>query len=265
MTDAKVCKNYVRVAYAQTGAKEALFTRLRCGSWSCEACAEKNASIWRAHLVAKLPKISKEWWLLTLTAPSDKRTTEQSLASLRKGIDTLIKRAKRVFGALSYVRIYERHPTSRAIHAHLVISGLSPFVVIGYSAKLRPMAIAVIRRNERSGTWSIKTWFKKTAQECHMGYIVDVRVIAGEPSRAVGYVMKYATKAQQDLHIKGLRHIQTTRDIGGPKTEKALEWQTAAYITAKMFPPNTAVTDLNTGSVIDNDYWEVKGFYPYDD
>jgi len=263
--DSTVCKLYKRVAYAQTAPKEAIFTRLRCKQWSCDFCAKKNASIWRAYLKERLPDVSQEWWLLTLTAHSNTTTQQGSIDNIRSNMDKLIKRAKRVFGSLSYVRTFERHPSSKRIHAHIIISGLSPYVAIGASSKHVPQCIAVTKRTARGGFWSVRTWFKINAQECKIGMIADVRLIVGDVVKAVLYVCKYLTKAQQDLNIKGLRHVQTTRDIGSPQKQSDETWFTAAYIVATMFPPNTAVKDLNTGLVIDNDFWEHTGFYPNED
>lgn len=265
MGDSAVCKLYRKVAYTHTGPKEALFTRLRCKQWSCDFCAKKNASIWRAHLKERLPNVSQEWWLLTLTAHRNTKTGQGSIANIRQNLERLLKRAKRVFGHLEYVRTFERHPSSNRIHAHLIVSGLSPYVAIGSSVKNRPVAFGVTKRDTRNGVWSVKTWFKINAQECKIGMIADVRLIEGEPLFAVLYVCKYLTKAQQDLHIKGLRHVQTTRAIGGPKTEGELDWTTAPYIVPTMFAPNASIVDLNTGEVIDNQYWEIHNFYPYDD
>lgn len=261
----EVCKLYRKVAYSHTGPKEAIFTRLRCKQWTCDFCAKKNASIWRAFLKEKLPNVSEEWWLLTLTAHERTSDEQGSISNLRKNIDTLIKRVRRVFGNIDYVRTFERHPTSKRIHAHFIISGITPFVVTGYSVKHRPVAYGCLHRTRRSGFWSVKTWFKINAREVGMGYIADVRKIEGEPLKAVLYVTKYLTKAQQDLKTKGLRHVQTTRSIGSPNEKTESLWNVSPYIVAKMFAPNTQIVDLNTGEIIDNDYWEQHSFYPYDD
>jgi len=263
--DSATCKLYRKVAFSHVGPKEAIFTRLRCKQWSCDFCAKKNASIWRAFLKERLPNVSEEWWLFTLTAHEDTTDEQGSIDNLRKNIDTLIKRAKRVFGKIDYVRTFERHPTSRRIHAHFILSGITPYVITGYSSKLQPCAYGCLSRTGRSGFWSVKTWFKINAREVGMGYIADVRKIEGEPLKAVLYVTKYLTKAQQDLKTKGLRHVQTTRSIGAPKETGDMVWNTAPYIVARMFNPNTKITDINTKQVIDNDYWEEHSFYPYED
>ena len=265
MPEVLVCKRYIRVAFSQTGPKEAIFTRLRCKQWSCPACAAKNASIWRAFLAKKLPEVSSEWWLMTLTANPETRTMKLSLLNIRSRIDRLIKRMTRVFGRMEYVRVYEKHPTSDAIHVHFIVTGVSPYVAMGCSAKLQPVAIACTTRRSHNGVWAVKSWLKKTSWEVGMGYIADIRLMADNPITAMWYVTKYLTKEQQAFHEKGLRHVQTTRGIGSPKPEKEREWNTAAYIVASMFPPNTAIEDLNTGATIDNNYWEVHNFYPYED
>lgn len=265
MTEREVCKRYIRVAFAETAPKAAIITRLRCKQWSCPACAKTNAWIWRNWLLTRLPEVSDTWWILTLTASPETRTLNASMDNLRTRIDAFFKRVKRVFGEIQYVRVYEKHPTSEAVHVHFVVCGLLPFVSVGASAKHRPMAIGCLRRTERAGVWSIRTWIKKTCGGMGMGYIADCTLISGEPTKAVWYVTKYLTKAQDDLHVKGLRHVQVTAGIGSPpKHEGDLEWTTVAYITARMFVPNTAIEDVNTGFIVDNDYWEHTGFYPDD-
>ena len=265
MGEALVCKRYIKVAYAHTGQKDALFTRLRCKQWSCLACAKTNQWIWRNWLIKRLPEVSEDWWLLTLTANRWKRTAWSSMDNIRKVLDAFFKRVKRVFGEIEYVRVYEKHPTSEAIHCHVIICGVSPYVAVGCSAKMRPMAIGVLARNSRNGVWAIKTWVKKIADELKMGYIADVKRLEGTPEQAAFYVTKYLTKAQEELHVKGLRHVQVTKGIGSPPKNKELPWETASYIIAKMFPPNASILDVNTQAVIDNDYWEQHSFYPYED
>lgn len=217
------------------------------------------------HLKERLPQVSDEWWILTLTAPPWARSAASSLQSIRKAVDALIKRCKRVFGSnIQYVRVYEKHPTSDAIHSHFIISGLSPYVAIGYSAKLQPMAIGVLSRGGRDGIWAVRTWFKKVAQELKMGRQVDVQQIVGAATGAVYYVAGYLTKSMQDIPIKGLRHVQTTRKVGGPKVKETTGWQTGPYLPRYEFAKGTSVIDLNTGEVISDEYWVGHSFWPYD-
>lgn len=262
-----VCKRYMKVAYAITGPKTALMTRLRCKQWSCDYCADKNARTWQYWLIKRLPEISDEWWLVTLTASSKTRTTLSSLENLRGNIDRLIKRMKRVFGEdIEYVRVYEKHPTSEAIHVHFVMSGLCPYVAVGFSSKLKPMAVGVFTRVHRNGVWALKTWIKKTCGEIKMGYIADAKFLEGGAEKAAYYVTKYLTKDMQSIDVPYLRHVQVTRGIGSPEFEKSYDWIPVSYITARTFDePNTSVTDIDTGRVIDNDFWEHTGFYPNED
>jgi len=262
-----ICRNYTKIAYAVTGPKKAILTRLACGMWSCDHCAVKNANSWRYWLIKRIPEIASDWYLVTLTASEKTRTMLGSFNNLRNNLDALIKRIRRVFGLpIEYVRVYERHPTSEAIHVHMIMHGLTPFVAYGYSVKHQAMTIGVMTRPMRNGYATVKTWFKDTCKDLGMGYIADVQLIKGEPLKAVWYVTKYLTKAQQDLHIPYLRHVQVTEGIGAIQYEAQYKWIPASYITTYTFDaPNTEVTDLDTGFVIDNNYWEVKGYYPADD
>jgi len=259
-----VCKNYLKVAYTVTGHKQALLTRLRCKKWSCDYCARKNAGIWQFWLVKRLPEVSSEWWLMTLTAPPDVRGRVESLEAIRGNIDRLIKRMRRVFGdGIEYVRVFEKHPTSDAVHAHFIITGITQFVAIGCSSKLQAMAMGVLSRNGRSGIWAVKSWLKKTAWEIGMGYIADIKKLVGDTKIAAFYVTKYLTKEQQSIDVPYLRHVQVTNGIGSPEFEKKYTWTPVSYITAYTFDePNTQITDIDTGRVIDNNYWEHTGFYP---
>lgn len=258
------CKNYLKIAHTSTGPKEALITRLRCKSWDCDHCAKKNANIWQYWLIKRLPEISDEWWLMTLTAPEDTRGHYESLQQIRKNIDRLIKRMKRVFGEVQYVRVFEKHKTSEAVHAHFILTGVCPFVAIGYSAKLQPMALGVMSRPRRSGFWAVKTWLKKTCQEIGIGKIADIRKITGDTTKAAYYITKYLTKDMQGIHVAYLRHIQVSKAIGKPQFEAEYDWKPASYITTYTYDAGTRVLDVDTGFVIDNNYWEHTGFYPND-
>jgi len=261
-----ICEKYIKVAYAITGDRKAVFTRLRCKQWTCDHCAKKNAGMWQYWLIKRIPEVSQKWWFMTLTASRFERTTLQSLENLRSNIDRLIKRAKRVFGeGIEYVRVYERHPTSEAIHVHFVISGLSPFVRIERSKKNVPMATGVEVRSGRKGTWSLKTWIKKTCGDIKMGYIADIKLLKGDISLVAWYITKYLTKEMQSFHVPYLRHVQVTKGIGSPKFEKNYEWIPCSYITADMVGHKTQVEDIDTGYIIEGDnYWEMKGFYPFE-
>lgn len=255
------CKHYPLCAYAVVSRDTALFTRLRCGSWQCEYCAEKNRDIWRAHLADRLPEVSDNWWFITLTAHEHRRTESLSLANIRNNLDRLFKRLRRIFKHVDYVRVYEKHPSSEARHAHLVVCGLSPFVSRRVAHSGSETFSPVETRIHRAGTWTIKTWFKKTARAIGMGYQVSCEPIKNARS-TVAYVTKYLTKSFQDLHEKGLRHVQTSRKIGAPKPEGNYAWKVCSYITVRNFQGGTQVIDLQTGTVVDEAYFEEYDYYP---
>lgn len=272
------CKRYPRVAWSRELTPAALaaaaaagrvnpqkrgvvlFTRLRCKQWDCEYCAAKNQAIWRAFLYDKMPTVSDEWWFLTLTAHSRMRSQQASYKNLQRGIDVVLKRVRRVFGQVDYVRVFEKHPTSDALHAHLVCSNLSPFVVPGCYKNLQPGYIAVLDRDGHQGTWALRSWLKKTAQECQIGYQADVQRL--KDSYAVHYATKYLTKAAQEITIKGIRHVQTTRGIGSPQGESDRIWQVGDYVTARDFRAGESITDLQTGEIIPPEYWSEFDVYP---
>lgn len=226
---------------------------------------QKNASMWRAFLKERLTNVSQTWWLLTLTAHPNTTDAQSSISNLRKNIERILKRAKRVFDSISYVRVFERHPTSQRIHTHFIIAGISPFVSRGRSKRGIETFRGISIRSAHKGTWGVKTWFKKTSHACDIGHICDIRPIEGDTAKAVLYVCKYLTSGQQELNCKGLRHVQTSHDIGSPKTEQVDAWNVAPYIEARMFAPNTRILDLNTGEIIDNGHWEKHSFYPHED
>jgi len=260
------CKKYSKVAYASSGPKSAVFTRLRCKSWQCDYCAAKNASIWRAHLKEKLPTVSDTWYLVTLTAHPTKRSRVESLTNIREHIDALIKRIRRVFGSdIEYIRVYEKHPTSNALHAHMIMSGLTDYVARGFSVKHRPMAIGVINRDARYGVWAVKSWFKVVCHELGMGHMVDVQKIKDNVLSALLYVCAYLTKEQQNFHIPYLKHVQVTKGIGSPEVKESFGWHVSMAIEARMFEPNCQITDLNTNVIIDNNWWERHSYYPIED
>jgi hypothetical protein len=255
------CKRYPLCAYAVVSSSRVLFTRLRCGSWSCEYCAGKNRDIWQAHLLTTLPEMNDHWYLITLTAHEHRRSADMSLANIRQNIDRLLKRLRRIYKHVEYVRIYEKHPTSEARHAHLVASGLSPFVAVERAHTGNRTFVPLLERSGHRGTWTINTWFKRAARECGMGYQVKCEAVSNA-TKSVGYAVKYLTKSAQDLHEKGLRHVQTSRGIGSPQPESEYKWHVCSYVTAKDFHAGTSVIDLQTGEEIPPDYWADFDAYP---
>lgn len=255
------CEHYPLCAVAYVSPQRALFTRLRCGSWSCDYCAKKNAEIWRAHLIDKLPEISENWWFVTLTAHEHKRSAALSLKNIRDNLDRLFKRMRRIWKDIQYVRVYEKHTVSDARHAHLVMSGLSPFVAKRISRNKTRAFVPLMARTHVSGTWTVKTWVKKTCRELGMGYMAHV-VPVNHSGNAIAYVTKYLTKTFQDLHEKGLRHVQTSRGIGSPQASGELEWQVCSFVSARQFSAGCILIDLQTGQAVDSAYFEEFDYYP---
>jgi len=255
------CTHYPLCAYTRVSAHRVLFTRLRCGQWSCEYCAQKNRDIWRAHLTDTLPRISDHWWFITLTAHEHLRSATASLKNIRDNLDKLFKRLRRIFKHVHYVRVYEKHPTSEARHAHLVMCGMSPYLLRLAARSGMDEFVPLLERTSHRGTWTLKTWFKKTARALGLGYQVDCQRVKNA-LQTTGYVVKYLTKSFQDLHEKGLRHVQTSREIGAPKPETVYTWKVVSFVTARDFTAGDMVLDLQTGEALDSAYFEEHDYYP---
>lgn len=255
------CKNFKIVAFRQADENTAVLCRVSCGQWQCEECSKMLQRQWRSFLREKLPEVYSRWDLLTLTANGYTRSEQKSYASLKSGIDILMKRVRRVYGEIEYARVWERHTESEAIHAHFIIGGLSPYLQKRGIPNGRIIFRPTETRNNRKGFWSSQTWFKVAAYNCGMGYQVDLRGVSSEA--ATRYVTKYLTKGCQDIQIKGIRHIQTTRGIGSlPRQISDFQWMTGKYATQFDFNAGTRLIDLNTGEIIPPEYWKDFDQYP---
>jgi len=254
------CNRYPLVAWTHVDRRTALFTRLRCGQWSCEYCAKKNQAIWRAFLHSRFDAMGTNWWFVTLTAHSQKRGKMESYHNLTRCIDILVKRMRRVWENFDYVRVFEKHPTSEALHAHLVCYGLSPFLRVVLNRNKTTSYVPEFEREKRAGYWTVKTWLKRQAHASRIGYQTDVQQL--EKSYSVHYATKYLTKSAQEIDIKGLRHVQTSRGIGSPNTNAENSWQVGSFITARDFKPGQTVTDIQTGEIIEPEYWSTFDIYP---
>jgi len=234
-------------------------SRLRCKSWQCAYCAKANRKAWGKHLRAVLPRISDNWWFVTVTAHEHTRTAETSLHNIRSNIDRLMKRIKRVWKNVEYVRVYEKHKKG-AFHAHFVVSGLStrvqkhttPQGIVYWRETLSPKGV---------GNLSVRTWTRRTCRSLGMGYMVDVQALEGT-AKAIGYIIKYLTKASQDFTTRFLRRIQTSRKIGSPRERGDGTWRVAARVFREAVRDGTRLYDADRRVWIPNEYWKENLSYP---
>lgn len=257
----KICPHYTRVAWQHdTENLQITLTRIGCGMWSCPYCAKLLKRKWLAKLRKALPEISDEWWLLTFTAPQGSYTVEDSLKRLRRGIDVFMKRARRVWGDVQYVRVFEKHQTRTTVHAHIIVSGLTPLLTVATSGNGRKVFTPLLLRTRRKGQWSIRTFVKKAAFDAGMGYIADIRQV--DVVRAIRYVTKYLVKDLQQLNVKGLRHVQTTRKVGGIQGEKQAGWIVGYRLNKAQIYGNERVWDAQRQAFVPDAYWRVGEIYP---
>jgi len=250
-----------RVAVGRIPKREAgkiIMSRLRCKSWQCDYCASKNRELWRSHLKKRIGRLGGEWWFVTVTAAEWNQTASKSLASLRHGLDLLFKRIRRIWGKIEYVRVYELHKTG-AYHAHIIVCGLSSRVAYRKARSGRKSYIPVAVRGEQ--TWSLKTWFKKSARSLKMGYMVDVQAVNGI-QKVVNYVCKYITKGGQDFDEPFLRRIQTSSGIGAAnRREVGRGWTVGRHVWASD-ARNMPLYDANLKQTINPSYWQNNVVYP---
>jgi len=244
------CPRFKLIVWQQSAPDTVIMSRIRCKKWSCSHCADKNRAIWRNFLSAKLQRVSSNWWFVTITAHEYDRSAAGSLANLRKGLDNVLKRARRVWEDLQYVRVYEKHKKG-AYHAHLIVSELSARVTRKVN---RNHTVSSFPANADAGvkTWGIQTWFRRSCRACKLGYMVSVRRLDSE-QQAVRYVVKYMTKDAQQFYARGLRRIQTSTRIGSPPKKNTGGWTAAQYVWASDMNPGSNLVDLNTKEVIE---WE---------
>jgi hypothetical protein len=257
------CHRYAKIGWKYDAEKRrVIMFRLRCWQWDCSYCAVENRKAWRNALNDQLPRISGQWWLMTLTATNRARGRIESYKQLQSGIDLLIKRFRRAFGKISYVRVFEKHPSSDALHAHFIVSGISDYVSIQRQKNGKDRYTATNFRAGKRGFWAVRTFAKKTAQACGMGYMADVKPITQKT--ATRYVTEYLTKTGQSIDIRGLRHVATTRDIKSPRKRDAKD--KTLYIGYRIgrgsMLPSFSLLDRDTGELIPDSYWQEHQFYP---
>jgi hypothetical protein len=252
------CPNFDFIVWRKNRLNEVELTRLRCKSWDCEFCADLNRQLWRSHLKKKIAKLGGTWWFLTITSHEGNREKHATLANLRRGLDLLFKRMRKIWKRIEYVRVYELHQTG-AYHAHCIISGLSPRIHY-YKAR---SGLRVFEPCDSKGknVWSLKTWFKKTARACKMGYMVDCQQLDGV-AKTVNYICKYITKTTLSYHVKYVRRIQTSQGIGAANPRKEGQgWNIAKYVYMGNVG-NSVLVDLNLKIRINPSFWRENYTYP---
>lgn len=198
---------------------------------------------------------------MTLTATATARGRIESYKQLQHGIDTLIKRFRRAFGRVQYVRVYEKHPSSDALHAHFIIAGLANYVQIRQGKNGKPAYVATNFRSGKRGYWTLRTFTKKTAQACKIGYIADCKAL-GDATKSVKYVTQYLTKETQDFEIRGLRHVQTTRAIGSPKNKSNKALYVGYRLNSRDRWGAMTLFDADTRKAVPDEYWQDANVYP---
>lgn len=251
------CPNFSLIVWKKEAGR-VIMSRLRCKQWSCDYCAQKNREMWRSHLKKRIGRIGGEWWFITITAAEWYREAAKSLENLRRGLDLLFKRIRRVFGKVEYVRVFEVHKNG-AYHAHLVMCGLASYVE-KRRAQNGCMAFTPTNKKGRY-IWSLQTYLKKTCRSLKMGYMVDVSRVNGT-AQCVNYICKYITKDTQAFMCRNLRRIQTSSKIGAcASRDTAKGWIVAQHVWASD-AAGMPVYDANLKITINPSFWRENIVYP---
>jgi len=253
------CPFFSLVAYNQTTPDVVLMKRVRCGSWQCSYCARENRRLWAAHLRHRLPRVSPDWWFLTLTAHENTRTPENSLQNIRSNIDRLFKRLRRIYANIQYCRVFEVHEKG-AFHAHFILTGISNRVqktILKNGAEM----FRATDEPKGKGNWSIRVWFRRTCRQFGMGYMVDCDKVDGI-TQVVSYIVKYLTKKKQNFFAKNLRRVQTSQGIGGLRQGGASGWNIGARVFRTSIPAGARLYDDDRRVWVGDDYWKENLTYP---
>lgn len=163
--------------------KIAILTRPPCKMWKCKPCAARNARRWLARIINHINLYpDANWRFFTLTAHEKWRGREASTKNLRQGWKKLYNRLKRRWGSMFYLKVWESHADG-SFHLHGFIN---------------------IRIK--------KSFLKKHARSCGMGYQVDIQGVRNA-GQAAGYVAKYFLKSEViGEYPKGLRRIEASQN-----------------------------------------------------
>lgn len=247
MTKLNHCPHFKALAVKQTTETKIPFIRLRCGMWTCEYCAEKNRSIWRARIINHIVQNSeKEWSWFTLTAHSKARGAFRSITNLRRAWDKLIKRMKRKYGEFDYVRIFEQHKDG-SYHIHCICSIYFDDIYYRVSRKGKKAGVPV----------PYSMWIKYAAMDLKTGMythaenfadrflaianvknevgqkegidqtVTEFEIKAMQAGLVASYITKYATKQTPEFkdEIGRVRTIQTSQGWLRPEKQKdAAKW-----------------------------------------
>lgn len=160
--------------------QQVVFFRPDCGSWSCPACARKNARkavFMAAHGSEILKGEGCQLDFVTVTS-HEKLAAAASLKVLPKAWNKLNTRIKRVVHRPEYFSVPEQHQDGRW-HMHVIVNFHLP-----------------------------RKWWKDNARSCGLGYQSDVQEVLSVGGVAK-YVAKYQGKMLQNTNLpKYLRRVR---------------------------------------------------------
>lgn len=243
------CKNFNGLAISEDD-KTYKVAQIGCGQWSCEYCAQKLTSMWRARIINAINELGGLWTWFTITAHSKTRGGYASITNLRNAWEKLVKRMKRKFGKFAYVRVFEQHKDG-SFHIHAIASF--------HFGDIKTRVSKAGTKNETKTTYS--SWLASTAKELKIGLYTHADDI--DDTKHAGYVSSYVTKYMTKMSgdfikfIGRVRRIQASQNL--PKLPKKGKWEFRRDLTLgvaiEIKKSGKEIIDVSTGEIIDAKYW----------
>lgn len=240
--------------------------RLRCKMWGCPYCGPQNAIQWRAYLLDRFNKHMRDekWCFFTITAEggAHREGARATLLQLQKAWKRLYDRLLRRYGkGLQYVRVFETHKSGN-FHMHFLLN-------VGEQYDAHEFLI-VSEEDEFKHPECV--WLSKVMVDLGAGWRVHIRRVWESQTKTanvglvVGYLVKYLGKQLVDMDMpKHQRRIQTSRQIGSPKTNAKGQgvWVHMREIPRHMLHDGGApLLDFSTGEVLQAASFEGEAYYP---
>lgn len=259
------CKHFKALAATNPtdAPNDAWVMQLRCKQWSCDYCAKKNKSIWRAHIIDRINKLAGDWIFITFTAHRNAHKVAKTLQNLKRGWKILYDRLRRHFKGqkLEYIMLYEAHKPDGQIaqnktryHVHAVVRA----TVAGDNV--------YDRRQKRYYHPETTRWLKDNSASVGCGHQAHAAKIENSHGGMVAaYITKYMTKNAQDFgdFPPRMRRIVVSRGVGSPKAPKSPEkWQIWGGVYPRDVAEHDHVINITTGEIVTADYFKYAPVYP---
>lgn len=278
------CPNMKLIMIAEHAANPKVIdmVHVRCKQWSCEFCAQRNATAWKNHLLTRMARydfIGEQWCLITITAHENahKAGPIYTLKNLQRGWTKLYHRLKRWNKvAFEFVRIFEKHTNGEygGYHMHILASCGDAWVYWRteiekvYAREERARALKLKPRKRLKKEKSPYRWIKDNAASLGMGNQADFSYVGRTTAGTARYATKYIAKQIEILEFPPrMRRIQASRGLTLPKRNKTgniRKWRAKSAIYRDDVLSFDKIYDMTARHVvtIEDDFSNGEMWYP---